>query len=716
MIKFDEKTRTFFLHGKEVSYLFRVDEYGYLEHLYFGPKAEDDLSYLNAPSFLSFSPTPPGAGGDFSLDTVRQEYGTYGQGDFRIPAFLAVREDGERASRLLYTGHAFTEGGVPNMPHARGGQTLRIDLKDARSSLTVHLFYTVFDDSDVIVRSASVANRGTAHATLLRADAFSVDLFESDVRAVRLVGRHANERMPEETPLGHGSIAVRSSRGASSHQANPFLALLLGNADEERGECYGFGLIYSGSFVLEAERSQTDLIRVRGGIDDTNFSWELAPNEMFFTPQSMISYSKEGLGGLSRTLSRFLRAHVACMEAMRSRPVVCNNWEATYFDFTPPRLLALIDEAAELGIDTFVLDDGWFGSRNSDAEGLGDWFVNEKKLRGGLAPLIARCRERGMTFGIWFEPEMVSEKSELYRAHPDWTVGRSPRAESRNQYVLDFSRPEVVDYLFGAMENILRCGVGYVKWDMNRHLTEFTSEALPAARQGEFSHRYMLGVYALAERLKAAFPDVFFEGCSGGGGRFDAGMLYYFPQIWTSDNTDAFDRARIEWGTSFAYPLSAMSCHVSACPNHQTGRTTPFSSRGDIASLGATGYELDLGKLTEEEKEAVRGQIARYRSIEPLLLFGDAYRLLDPFRGNYFCMEVVSGDRSRAYVVGMTAHAAAADYPRRVRLRGLDPEKRYFVPSLQRSLTGAALQNAGLLLPRAAHDFETWTWLLEAEE
>lgn len=375
-------------------------------------------------------------------------------------------------------------------------------------------------------------------------------------------------------------------------------------------------------------------------------------------------------------------------------------------------MFPIVDEAAKLGIDTFVLDDGWFGKRDNDWSGLGDWFVNEKKLKGGLKTLIDRCKQNGLRFGLWFEPEMVNEDSDLYRAHPDWAIrkdGVEP-VRGRQQLVLDFTREEVVDQIFGIVGKVLKENdISYVKWDMNRSITECYSSALPAHRQGEFMHRYILGVYELAERLTKAFPNVFFEGCAGGGGRFDAGMLYYFPQIWTSDDTDGYERAKIQWGTSICYPLSAMSCHVSMCPNHQTGRITPFATRGNVASLGAFGYELDLSKMTDEEKEQTKKQVESYKRTDELIMKGDLYRLMSPFEKNYFCVMVVNKDKSKAYVVGERIHGVPCDYNQYVYLQGLDENALYEIEELNITASGAALKNAGLLLPKLP-DFGSWTW------
>ncbi len=708
----------FFLRGETFDYVMRVNAAGYLEHLHFGGKiGGDDLSALAEPYFLPFIAMPPGEE-LFSLEISASEYGGYGQGDFRTPSVLIEREDGGRASRFLYRSHqilpAPPEMGV--LPHARRGETLEITLTDALSPAEIVLVYTVCKDA--LVRHARIKNTGDAPFVLRKAYSFCLDLPAGRRDIFFLHGRHCAERAPERIPLAHGTFRAESARGTSSHQSNPFLALLQEDCCEDFGECYGAELMYSGSFCLSAERTQTDCARLQGGINECNFSWKLSGGETFVTPQAALFYSDGGLGKLSRQAVDFLREYVSPPEAKRPRPVVANNWEATYFDFDTPKLLSLIDEAACLGADTFVLDDGWFGARNDDRSALGDWFVNGEKLRGGLTPLIERCKARGIKFGIWIEPEMVSRNSDLYRAHPDWAVGKcgTERCESRNQLVLDFSRGEIVQEIYSRIAALLRENdISYVKWDMNRHLTEFYSEGLPAAQQGEFQHRYVLGVYGLAAALKAEFPNVFFEGCSGGGGRFDAGMLFYFPQIWTSDNTDAYDRAKIQWGTSYAYPLSAMSCHVSACPNHQTGRITPFETRGTIASLGATGYELDFAKLTKEERACIPAQIARYRAVEPLLLSGDLYRLLDPFEGNWFAEELVSADAARAYVAGMTAHAEATPVARRLRLKGLNADKRYRVAERGETYSGATLMNAGLPLPRQK-DFCAWTWTLEEEK
>lgn len=723
MIQFDNERKLFYLHGKSFSYVLWIDPAGYLVNLHFGGRVgEDDLRYFDMRERpISFSPIPPDASRWFTLDIAGQEYGSYAQGDFRAPSVIITREDGDSASRFCYLGHKIYQGApmLEGLPHARGGgETLEIRLKDHLSQTEITLNYTLFEDSDVLVRNAEIENCGKEPVMLKRAYSFCVDLEEGTYEAIRLHGRHCAERTPERTPLGHGSLSISSSRGASSHQMNPFLAIAEKNCTEEHGECFGALLVYSGSFALSAEVSQTGSIRLQGGIGDMGFCWKLGGGERLVTPQAVLVRTEGGLGQLSREYADFLRSYILPPEAVYApRPVVVNNWEATYFEFTKEKLIALADEAAPLGIDTLVLDDGWFGKRNDDTSGLGDWFVNEEKLKGGLSSIAEYCNSLGLKFGLWFEPEMVSEDSDLYRAHPDWAIGKAdvPRCTGRNQLILDMTRPEVVDHVFNQMSAVLSANrISYVKWDMNRHISEFYSAALPADRQGEFAHRYILGVYSLAERLKEAFPHVFFEGCSGGGGRFDAGMLYYFPQFWTSDDTDAFERAKIQWGTSYCYPLSSMSCHVSVCPNHQTVRTTSFATRGAIASLGAFGYELDLAALSDEEKELVKAQIKNYREYESLIQRGDLYRIRDPFAGNEFCVAVVAKDKSRALVVGMQIHAVPADTDHRLRLAGLDGTRRYRIKELGISARGDTLMHAGVLLPRL-FDFGSWVWHIEEE-
>ena len=719
MIDYNEDERAFYLAGKNYSYVLYIDRYGNLQNLHYGAKTERaDIPYLidrigepvaRELHDLNF----------FSRERLRCECGAYGRGDYREPTVIVAREDGGALSEFRYVRHAI-QNGVPalaGLPHAHsGGQTLTVTLRDVCSDTELDLYYTAWDNSDVLARNMIVRNTGKETLSLKKAFSFCLDLPDRRYRMLRLHGAWTRERAPEITDTGHGVVRLQSMRGASGFEIHPFTALLESDCTETQGACYGVQLVYSGSFALTAEVNSYGVVRLQGGICDTQFGWEVKAGDAFTTPQALLCYSAQGLGALSRAYADFIREHIVNPAyAYKHRPIVINNWEATYFDFDNEKLFAIIGEAARFGVDTFVLDDGWFGKRNDDSSGLGDWYVNEKKLAGGLKAVIERCKQNGLRFGLWFEPEMVSPDSDLYRAHPDWAIrkeGIEPIV-GRKQLVLDFTRKEIVDHIFASMYKILSQNeISYVKWDMNRFITECYSESLPPHRQGEFMHRYILGVYDLAERLVHTFPNVFFEGCASGGGRFDAGMLYYFPQLWTSDDTDGYERARIQWGTGMCYPLSAMSCHVSACPNHQTGRTTPLLTRWAIASLGATGYEFDPARLTEEEKNLCRTQIAQYKQIEDLILRGDVYRLANPFIDNYFCEMVVSKDKRRAYVVGeqiRTLPNAPVEY---LRLQGLDENKTYRIAESGETVSGKTLVNIGIPLPERK-DYESFVWHIE---
>ena len=715
----DTEKSCFLLSGKNYSYCMYINRAGLLQHLYWGKKIDTaDAAFLVAVRGLPASPNPDNSNMDMATDGMPSECGSFGRGDFRPATVVVRRKDGAAMSRFRYASHKIVKGALylQGMPCARkADETLILTLKDDFSDIELDLNYSVSEDSDVLVRSTVVRNAGKDAAEIVKAFSFCTELPDNrgTYRALRLAGSWTRERAPVVTPLAEGTLRIESARGYSSHQMNPFLAVLSEGCGEEHGECYGFNLLYSGSFAITADVSQNKSIRVQGGINDYLFGWQLQGGDVFATPQAALCYSGEGLGGMSRAYHDFFREYIIDPKRVYARrPVVINNWEATYFDFDNEKLFSIIDEAAKLGMDTFVLDDGWFGKRDGDTSGLGDWFVNERKLKGGLKAVIGHCKEKGLKFGLWFEPEMVSEDSELYRAHPDWAIGKAgvEPCRGRNQLVLDFTRREVVDYIFETVSKILRENdISYVKWDKNRDITENYTANLPADRQGEFWHRYTLGFYDLAKRLTESFPNVFFEGCAGGGGRFDGGALYYFPQIWTSDDTDGLERTKIQWGTSLCYPVSTMSCHVSACPNHQTGRTTPFATRGAIASLGATGYELDLTKLSEEEKEQVREQIKNYKQIDELVLRGDLYRLADPFKGNYFCEMLVSKDKAKAYVVGERFRGDPCDHDRVLKLRGLDESKTYTVKELNVTASGAALMGAGLFCPRLP-DCGSWVW------
>lgn len=721
MIIYNSDLRAFLLQGKDVSYAMYVGEAGFLQHLYFGKKlSQTDLQFLTAYHGNAVCAKTS----DFNIDKAHEfaptECGFYARGDYREPTIVVRRSDGAAMSRLRYVDFDLVDGAplLEGLPCARsGGQTLTVTLADDFSAVRVKLNYTVWDDSNVIARNTEIVNGEAADVTIERAFGFAIDLPTGDYKTLSLVGRWAQERIPQIEDIGHGTRRFQSMRGISSHEMNPFVGILKPDTTENTGDCYGVQLVYSGSFAITTERFDNKPLRVQGGINDIGFNWKLASGESFVTPQALLCFSSEGIGGMSRSYADFIRDRIVNPRfAYAKRPVVVNNWEATYFDFDTDKLFALIDKAATLGVDTFVLDDGWFGKRDNDDSGLGDWFVNTKKLRGGLKPVIDRCKQNGLKFGLWFEPEMVSEDSDLYRAHPDWAVGKlgNEPSRSRNQLVLDMTRKEVVDYVFEAVSKVLADNdISYVKWDMNRGVTEAYSMALSADKQGEFYHRYTLGVYYLADRLTKAFPEVFFEGCASGGGRFDAGVLYYFPQIWTSDDTDAYERTKIQWGTATCYPQSAMSCHVSACPNHQTQRITPFNTRGVVASLGPTGYELDPTKLSEQEIAQVKTQIADYEKVADLVLQGDSFRLCNPFSGNYFAQMIVAKDKRAAYLCGVRTHGVPCDYDNFVALTGLSEEFTYRIEELDVTASGTALTTIGVRLPRLP-DFGAWTWHIVA--
>lgn len=721
MIIYNSDLRAFLLQGKDVSYAMYVGEAGFLQHLYFGKKlSQTDLQFLTAYHGNAVCAKTS----DFNIDKAHEfaptECGFYARGDYREPTIVVRRSDGAAMSRLRYVDFDLVDGAplLEGLPCARsGGQTLTVTLADDFSAVRVKLNYTVWDDSNVIARNTEIVNGEAADVTIERAFGFAIDLPTGDYKTLSLVGRWAQERIPQIEDIGHGTRRFQSMRGISSHEMNPFVGILKPDTTENTGDCYGVQLVYSGSFAITTERFDNKPLRVQGGINDIGFNWKLASGESFVTPQALLCFSSEGIGGMSRSYADFIRDRIVNPRfAYAKRPVVLNNWEATYFDFDTDKLFAIIDKAATLGVDTFVLDDGWFGKRDNDDSGLGDWFVNTKKLRGGLKPVIDRCKQNGLKFGLWFEPEMVSEDSDLYRTHPDWAVGKlgNEPSRSRNQLVLDMTRKEVVDYVFEAVSKVLADNdISYVKWDMNRGVTEAYSMALSADKQGEFYHRYTLGVYYLADRLTKAFPEVFFEGCASGGGRFDAGVLYYFPQIWTSDDTDAYERTKIQWGTATCYPQSAISCHVSACPNHQTQRITPFNTRGVVASLGPTGYELDPTKLSEQEITQVKTQIADYEKVADLLLQGDSFRLCNPFSGNYFAQMIVAKDKRAAYLCGVRTHGVPCDYDNFVALTGLSEEFTYRIEELDVTASGTALTTIGVRLPRLP-DFGAWTWHIVA--
>ncbi len=714
-IRIDEQDRLFSLETAHTLYQMKADETGVLLHTWYGPRTGTDMSYRIRTVNRGFCGNPFEMQDrlDYSLDTLPQEYAGNGVGDYRPAAVQAEGPDGSLSVDWRYAGYRLLKGkekpeGLPGLRGNAGTEGLEIVLEDKVDGLAAHLTYWLFEQHDVIVRSARIENRGTAAITLTKAASLSVDMPYGQKQVMHFYGRHAMERIPERTavPAG-GRLAFESRRGMSSHQSNPFIILCDPDTTERQGVCHGFMLMYSGNHLEEAGADQAGSTRVVCGIHPEGFRWKLNPGESFQTPEAILSCSAEGLNALSRNYHRVIRDEVIAPRWRGAKkPVLVNSWEACYFGFDAEKLLKLAQSAAELGMEMLVLDDGWFGCRDDDTTSLGDWTCNEKKLGCSLKELSERIHALGLRFGLWFEPEMVSLDSDLYRAHPDWALAdpdRDPMV-SRHQLVLDMGRADVQDYLFEKISAVLRdARIEYVKWDFNRSVANVYSRALPADRQGEAAHRFMLGTYRLLERLTEAFPDVMIEGCSGGG-RFDAGMLYYCPQIWCSDNTDAVERLEIQKGTSYGYPVCTMGAHVSACPNHQTGRTVPLETRGVVAQAGTFGYELDPAKLTEKEKQTVKGQIAAFHRYEDLVEGGDYYRL-DEGEGDYTAWMFVSPDKKEALVSVVATHVRANGPFPFIRLQGLDPEKKYHWKDKKESLTGAALMYGGISLPQFNGDY-----------
>lgn len=726
-IRYDAERKLFHLQTKSASYVMGLFRDHYLFHLYWGKKIRPaDLTDLLIVRERSFSPNVYPEDRSFSLDTLPQEYPAFGAGDFRTPAYQVELANGTSVTELRYVSHTIVQGkpplqGLPSVYTELDGeaQTLELVLEDPAAGLRAVLSYTVMEELDALTRSVRLENIGGTTLKLNRAFSASVDFDHDGFDLLQLSGAWSRERHLVRRPLAYGLQGIESRRGASSHQQNPFLALLSPDAGEEHGEVYGFNLVYSGNFSAQAEVDQFRTTRVSIGINPFGFRWLLEPGETFQTPEAVMVYSDQGLGGMSRTYHKLYRTRLV-RGAYRDqpRPVLINNWEATYFDFDADKIESIAQAAKELGIELFVLDDGWFGHRDDDTTSLGDWTVDRNKLPDGLADLAGRVNRLGLQFGLWFEPEMVSPDSELYRSHPDWClhVPDRRRSQARGQLILDLSRPEVCDYIIRSVGEVLRSApIAYVKWDMNRHMTEAGSAALPPERQAETPHRYMLGLYRVMDAITREFPHVLFESCSGGGGRFDPGILHYMPQTWTSDDTDAVERLKIQYGTSIVYPASAMGAHVSAVPNHQVHRTTPLKMRGDVAMSGNFGYELDLTRFTAEEKEQVIGQVAFYKEIRNLVQQGDMYRLLSPFEGNETAWMFVSGDRSSALAGYFRVLAEPNGANRRLRLQGLDPDRNYVLQETGAVYGGDRLMHAGIPVQDLHGDFQSKLFYFIAE-
>ena len=716
-ITFNETTRIFTLTTAHTTYQMQADAQGYLLHLYYGARTAGEMDYLLNYGDRGFSGNPNSAGNDrtYSLDALPQEYPSLGTGDFRNYALNIENADGSQCCNPVYITHEIEAGKytLKGLPFVRAeeneAETLKIILEDPVTKVELHLLYGVLEKEDIITRSVIIKNAGKAPVTVKKAQSACLDFLHGDYDLIKFHGRHAMERNMERMPVSHESTRIGSRRGNSSHQYNPGVILAGKNTNEDSGSCYGMLFVYSGNFLVEAEKDQYDQTRIQMGLTDELFAYPLEAGAEFTAPEVILSYTNKGLSRLSQQYHHCIMNHICQGKYVHAnRPVLINSWEAAYFDFTGDTIVELAKEAKALGIDMVVMDDGWFGKRNDDNSSLGDWYVNEEKLGGTLTKLIERVNAEGVKFGIWIEPEMVSEDSDLYREHPDWAItipGRKP-VRSRNQLVLDFSRKEVRDEIFKRICAVLDQGnVEYIKWDMNRSLADIYAPNV--------TYDYVLGVYDFLEKLTNRYPDILIEGCSGGGGRFDAGMLYYTPQIWCSDNTDAINRTRIQYGTSFFYPVAAMGSHVSAVPNHQTGRVTSMHTRGVAAMSGTFGYELNPALLNAKEKAEIRAQLAQYREYQELIREGDYYRLSNPFQDNFAAWMVVSNDRSKALVsvIRLTAEAnLPAAY---VTLKGMEEDAFYREKTTGKVYPGAALMEAGILLPAAVSEYEAYQIALE---
>ena len=723
-----EKDRIFTLQTKNTTYQMQVDRYGFLLHLYYGKKTDTCMDYLLTYYDRGFSGNPYDAGEDrtYSMDTLPQEFPCYGNGDFRSTAFAVENADGSMSCDLRYKSHKIFDGkynleGLPAVyASEEEAQTLEILMEDPVTGVKVVLLYGVLPAQDIITRSVSVKNESSGKIYLNKIESASLDFLYGDYELLTFYGRHAMERNVQRVPVVHGTQKIGSVRGTSSHQYNPMMILAEKETTEDKGNCYAMSFVYSGCFQGEVLKDQLNQTRMMLGLQEEAFRYPLETGEMFQAPEVILSYSSEGMNRLSQNLHHCIRQHI-CRGKYKEeiRPILINSWEAAYFDFTGDTIYELAKAAKEVNIDMLVMDDGWFGKRDDDNSGLGDWFVNEKKLGGTLGNLIKRINDLGVKFGIWIEPEMVSEDSDLYRKHPDWALtvpGRNP-VRSRNQLVLDFSRKEVVDAIYDQICKVLDQGnIEYVKWDMNRSLMDVYSAT--TKDQGRVLHDYVLGLYDFLERLVQRYPNLLIEGCSGGGGRFDAGMMYYTPQIWCSDNTDAIDRLRIQYGTSFGYPVSVVGSHVSAVPNHQTGRKTPLHTRGVVAMSGTFGYELNLMKLSEEEKQEIREQIAEYKSYAPIIQNGLYYRLSDPTTEEICAWEFVHTDEKEQSkvllnVVMQVIHGnMTVNY---VKLQGLEETAVYREEKSGKRYTGAALMYGGMPLPIEPGEYQAYQYCFVKE-
>ncbi len=724
-IVYDASSKTFNLSTSKTSYVLKVLDSNHVAHVYWGKKIKaKNLDYVlrskNWGSFLTNTDNID----DFMLEMTPQEYPGYGSTDLRTPAVELQFSDGTSATDFRYESHNIYAGKnkLNDLPATyvedeNEAMTLELTLVDSLKNVKLILSYSVFEEFDAITRSVKIINESNEDVNINRVLSANVDFRDSDYELLQLSGAWARERHIIRKEIRSGSQSIESRRGSSSHAQNPFMALVRKDTTEQHGEVYGFSLVYSGNFLANVEVDMYENARAQIGINPFDFTWLLKSKEEFTAPEAVLVYSNEGLTGMSH-IYNCLYGKRLCKGKYRDevRPILINNWEATYFDFNETKIKEIAREATNLGMELFVLDDGWFGKRDDDNSSLGDWFVNEEKLKGGLNKLATEINEMGLQFGLWFEPEMVSPISELYKEHPDWCIhipGRN-RSEARRQLILDYSREDVCNYIIEKISEVLSSApISYVKWDMNRNMSEIGSAKLPANRQREVAHRYILGLYKVLEEITTRFPDVLFESCSGGGGRFDPGMLYYMPQTWTSDNTDAIERLKIQFGTSMVYPNASIGCHVSAVPNHQVDRITPLETRGVVAMSGNFGYELDITKLPESEKEIIKEQVKLYKEIRETIQFGKCYRLSSPFESNDVAWMFISKDCEEIVVSFVRTLAKPNSKFITLKLVGLDESSKYEILGEDIIVGGDELMNIGLNVPELKGDYQAKMWRLK---
>ena len=708
-----KNNNTFHLQGRNISYIMAVDSFGNLIHIHYGRKLDDkDYDKTNT-KYVDWAAYDEN---NITLENTQQEYPSYGHTDLRNPAYTVKNVDGNSISQLKYKDYTIKENYIPEiegMPSLfignKSAQTLEITLEDKISGVEVVLSYSVFDDYDVILRNTRIHNISDSTIEIDSAYSANLDIAKGNYDLIYFSGGWGREREFCRCEIQQGAkIDISNARGGSGHTLNPFIMVSEHNADEDKGNVYGFSLIYSGNHSSMIECDQYGNIRVQQGINPFMFKWTLEKGESFVTPQCVMCYSENGIGGLSRELNDVYRTNLCRSKwADKDRPILINNWEATYFDFDEDKLLSIAKRAKEAGVELFVLDDGWFGTRNDDFSGLGDWTVNYDKLPSGIDGLAKKINDIGLKFGLWFEPEMVNPDSDLYRAHPDWAISVPNRISSlsRNQLILDLSRDDVCDYIITAVSDVLKsANIEYVKWDMNRPMTDMPYEG--------YNHKYTLGFYKIMDAITGAFPNILFEGCSGGGGRFDAGVLAYIPQIWTSDNSDAAARLKIQYATSMGYPVSAISAHVTAVPNHQNGRITSLKMRADTAYAGVFGYELDITKMSDTELAEIKKQVETDKKLRTLMRTGDFYRILSPYETNYCSWEMVSKDKKEVFFYSAKIFSVANSHDIRIKLKGLDAEAKYMDTVTGEVYGGDELMYYGVEPKYDMHDFASYTMML----